>query len=83
MIHNFLVLFFLAKTSGVIINTCGWIKGIGYQQILYSLKAFEVDVVLVLDHERLFNDLVRSTSEVIKVVFLPKSGGVSINQIFR
>lgn len=66
-----------AKMSGVIINTCGWIKALGYKQLLYTATAFEVDVILVLDQERLYNELVRDVPNFIKVVLLPKSGGVS------
>ena len=35
-------------------------------------------MVLVLDQERLYNDLSRDLPSFVKVVFLPKSGGVSI-----
>lgn len=52
-------------------------KGEGYKQILHAAKAFEVDVILVLDQERLYNELVRDIPNFVKVVFLPKSGGVS------
>lgn len=64
------------RHSGVIINTCGWIKGEGYRQILNTGKAFEVDVILVLDQERLYNELVRDMPSYVKIVFLQKSGGV-------
>lgn len=70
----------LARTSGVIINTCGWVKGGGYKQLLHAATAFEVDVILVLDQERLYNELVRDMPSFVKVVFLPKSGGVSTQQ---
>lgn len=62
--------------SGIIINTCGWVKGPGYQLLLNSAKAFEVNVILVLDQERLFNEILRDVDSSINVVFLPKSGGV-------
>ena len=39
-------------------------------------QAFEVDVILVLDQERVYNELVRDMPEGVKVVWLPKSGGV-------
>lgn len=64
------------ETSGVIINTCGWVRGDGYLQIKHIAQAFEVDVILVLDQERVYNDLVRDMPEFVKVVWLPKSGGV-------
>ncbi|CAH0551674.1 unnamed protein product [Brassicogethes aeneus] len=64
------------RSSGVIINTCGWIKGGGYKQVLHAAKSFEVDVIMVLDQERLYNELVRDIPNFVKVVFLQKSGGV-------
>ncbi|XP_045112240.1 protein CLP1 homolog [Portunus trituberculatus] len=61
--------------SGVVINTCGWVKDEGYKSLTHVAQAFEVDVIIVLDQERLYNELVRDIP-FIKVVFLPKSGGV-------
>ncbi|XP_042869023.1 protein CLP1 homolog [Penaeus japonicus] len=61
--------------SGVVINTCGWIKNEGYKSLTHVAQAFEVDVIIVLDQERLYNELVRDIP-FIRVVFLPKSGGV-------
>lgn len=60
----------------MVINTCGWIKGEGYRQLLHCVTAFEADVILVLDQERLYNELVRDVPNFVKVVLLPKSGGV-------
>ncbi|XP_066262682.1 protein CLP1 homolog [Euwallacea similis] len=72
------------RNSGVIINTCGWIKGDGYKQLLESGRAFEVDIVLVLDQERLYNELVRDMPNYVKIVFLQKSGGVvELSKNFR
>lgn len=65
-----------ASVGGCIINTCGWVKGSGYQALVHCASAFEVDVVLVLDHERLYNELKRDLPHFVKVVLLPKSGGV-------
>ena len=65
-----------AKVGGVVINTCGWVRGEGYNQIRHIAQAFQVDVILVLDQERLYNDLVRDMPEFVKIVWLPKSGGV-------
>lgn len=67
-----------ANASGVIINTCGWIRGDGYKQILHIAQSFKVDVILVLDQERLYNELQRDLPNFVRVVFLPKSRGVSI-----
>ena len=63
--------------SGVVINTCGWVKGGGYQMLLHAAKAFQVDLVVVLDQERLYNELDKDLKKFgTKVVFQPKSGGV-------
>jgi len=65
-----------AEVSGVVINTCGWVRGEGYNQIRHIAQAFEVDVIVVLDQERLYNDLVRDMPPFVKVVWQPRSGGV-------
>lgn len=65
-----------ANISGVIINTCGWVKENGYQSLTHIAQAFEVDVIAVLDQERLYNELVRDMPPFVRVVFLPKNGGV-------
>ncbi|OZC07911.1 Pre-mRNA cleavage complex II protein Clp1 [Onchocerca flexuosa] len=51
-----------ATYGGVIINTCA--------------EEFEVDVVIVLDHERLYNELQRDLPSFVKILHQPKSGGV-------
>ncbi|XP_069192677.1 protein CLP1 homolog isoform X1 [Procambarus clarkii] len=61
--------------SGVVINTCGWVRDEGYKSLAHVAQAFEVDVIIVLGQERLYNELAREIS-FIKIVFLPKSGGV-------
>uniref|UniRef100_A0A5F8H9W0 Uncharacterized protein n=1 Tax=Monodelphis domestica TaxID=13616 RepID=A0A5F8H9W0_MONDO len=62
--------------SGCVINTCGWVKGSGYQALVHAASAFEVDVVVVLDQERLYNELKRDLPHFVRTVLLPKSGGV-------
>ena len=61
----------------MIINTCGWVKGSGYKHLLHAARAFEVVAIFVLDQERLYNELLRDIPSFVKVVLLPKSGGVS------
>lgn len=61
----------------MIINTCGWVKGDGYQHLLHAAQAFEVGAIFVLDQERLYNELLRDIPKFVQVVYLPKSGGVS------
>ena len=45
--------------------------------IVSSHSLHSVDVVFVLDHERLFHDLQRELPRSTQIVPLPKSGGVS------
>lgn len=63
-------------TSGCVINTSGWIKDEGYKSILHTAEEFEVSTVLVLDQERLRVELKRDLPDYVKVLSLPKSGGV-------
>ncbi|KAF7638856.1 hypothetical protein Mgra_00001665 [Meloidogyne graminicola] len=56
--------------SGYIVNTCGWVKGDGYACIVNAAEAFEPDVVIVLDHERLYIELQQDLPSYLK------SGGV-------
>lgn len=65
-----------AKASGIIINTCGWVEGAGYDVILHIMKAFNVDVILVMNHDKLYSSLVTFMNEGVTVVKLPTSGGI-------
>ncbi|KAK6019829.1 Pre-mRNA cleavage complex II protein Clp1 [Ostertagia ostertagi] len=47
-----------------------------YACIVSAAEAFEVDVVVVLDHERLYNELQRDLPTFVKILHQPKSGGV-------
>lgn len=64
------------SSAGVVVNTCGWVEGLGYQLLVDSVRAMRADVVVVLGHERLYNDLASELAESeVEVVKLPKSGG--------
>lgn len=43
-----------ARASGLVINTMGWVDGMGYDLIKDAIKAFAVDVVVVMGHDRTF-----------------------------
>ena len=45
------------QAAGLIVNTMGFIEGLGYELLLHAISAFRADVVLVLGQERLFNQL--------------------------
>jgi len=68
-----------ASSSGIIVNTMGWVDGQGYLLLCEAIDAFEPDIILVIAHERLYSDLQNSISKLnpnIQIVKMPKSGGV-------
>lgn len=63
----------------MVINTCGWVDALGYELLVYSIDTLAADVVLVIDHERLYSDLCKAyQSKNIRVIKLSKSGGVRL-----
>lgn len=64
------------NASGVVINTGGWVRGAGYDALKHAAGSFEVDIIIVLDQERLYNQLKSELPDFVKIVLLPKSGGV-------
>ncbi|KAF1329876.1 Pre-mrna cleavage complex ii protein clp1, partial [Globisporangium splendens] len=69
------------SASGCIINTSGWVDGLGYDLLVESIQAFEADVVLVIGQDRLFSRLQSSfassgTNQSLSIVKLARSGGV-------
>lgn len=74
-----------SKASGCIVDTCGWVEGLGYKLTLSIIKKLNADVVLVMGQDRLLNDLKRDLQQTkTSVVKLPPSGGASArNQVYR
>ncbi|KAJ0098477.1 hypothetical protein Patl1_22123 [Pistacia atlantica] len=66
------------SAAGMVINTMGWIEGVGYELILHAIDTFNANVVLVLGQEKLFSMLrdVLKNKPNVDVVKLQKSGGV-------
>ncbi|KAG8044462.1 hypothetical protein GUJ93_ZPchr0121g47 [Zizania palustris] len=67
-----------SRAAGMIINTMGWVEGLGYELLLNAIETFEANVVLVLGQEKLWKmlkDAVQSKPN-IDVVKLHKSEGV-------
>jgi len=62
--------------SGAIINSCGWVEGAGYELQIAAAKAFNVDVIFVVGHDKLFNELQQESKVAASVLKLAKSGGV-------
>ncbi|KAF9163443.1 hypothetical protein BGX21_008628 [Mortierella sp. AD011] len=66
-----------ARKSGIVIDTNGLIDSTGYEIIANCIKAFSVDVIIVLGHERLYSDMTRLHQKSgVAVIKLAKSGGV-------
>ena len=66
-----------AQSSGVIINTPGWVTGKGFNILRETIRTTKSNIVIVLDNERLYSDLNKELkNENVDVVKLPKSGGV-------
>jgi polyribonucleotide 5'-hydroxyl-kinase len=69
----------IARTSGLVINTCGMVEGLGRQLLVHAATTFKVHVILVLDDDRLENALKQEKALVdagVAVAKLAKSGGV-------
>ncbi|KAH3711010.1 hypothetical protein DPMN_070509 [Dreissena polymorpha] len=62
--------------SGVIINTGGWVRGSGYDSLKHTAGSFEVDIIAILDQERLYTEMKRDMPDFVQIILLPKSGGV-------
>uniref|UniRef100_M4BKZ7 Protein CLP1 homolog n=1 Tax=Hyaloperonospora arabidopsidis (strain Emoy2) TaxID=559515 RepID=M4BKZ7_HYAAE len=70
------------NASGCVINTCGWVDGMGFDLLVDAIKDFEVDVVLVIGQDRLYSrlqsTLTGATSSGVdrSIVKLTRSDGV-------
>lgn len=60
--------------AGILVDASGWIEDAGYDLLLHVIRALDIDVVLVLGHDRLYSML--TTDLHAKIVKLPRSGGV-------
>ena len=66
-----------ARSSGILVNTNGWIQDEGYQLLLHTVSALRINVVLVMGHDRLYS-MMKSTltkqKDDMKVIKMPRSG---------
>jgi polyribonucleotide 5'-hydroxyl-kinase len=66
-----------ARAAGCVVNTMGWIDGVGLELLLHAREALKIDHVLVIGQERLFGQLQQKLKGTDCQVFrLQKSGGV-------
>mmetsp|Transcript_25890 Transcript_25890/g.90145 ORF Transcript_25890/g.90145 Transcript_25890/m.90145 type:complete len:300 (-) Transcript_25890:255-1154(-) len=49
----------MARASGLIINTGGWVDGLGKELLVYTARQLAVDIVLVMGQDKLHADLKR------------------------
>ncbi|GBF95017.1 hypothetical protein Rsub_07518 [Raphidocelis subcapitata] len=69
--------------AGMVVNTLGWVEGLGYELLLHVVRAVKADVLVVMEQDRLYNQLKSalggeegSMGRPLQVVKLPKSGGI-------
>ncbi|KAJ0712436.1 putative pre-mRNA cleavage complex subunit Clp1, P-loop containing nucleoside triphosphate hydrolase [Helianthus annuus] len=75
-----------SRAAGMVINTMGFIDGLGYDLLLHAIDTFQATVVLVMGQDKLCSMLkdVLKQKPNVDVVKLQKSGGVvSRNSKFR
>jgi polyribonucleotide 5'-hydroxyl-kinase len=69
-----------ARASGIVVNTCGWIDGEGFNVLMHALDAFKIDIVLVIGHDKLYSTFLTALKgrpeQSVTVVKLQRSGGV-------
>jgi polyribonucleotide 5'-hydroxyl-kinase len=67
-----------ARSSGILVNTNGWIQDEGYLLLLHTVSALRINIVLVMGHDRLYSMMKNALKkqESIKVIKIPRSGGV-------
>lgn len=44
----------MEKASGIIVNGFGWIEDVGYDLILHTIQSLQINVVLVMGHDKLY-----------------------------
>lgn len=66
-----------AKSSGVIVNTCGIFEGLGHDVIASIIRLLAIDIVLVMGSDKVYSSLTSNLPhETAIIVTLPRSGGV-------
>ena len=70
------------RSSGIIVNTNGWIQDEGFQLLLHTVEVMEINVVLIMGHDRLYSLMTNHFKKnppvdgaPPKIIKLPRSGG--------
>lgn len=53
-----------------------WVEGLGLELLAHAITVLDIDVVLVMKHDRLYADMVATLPRSVAVINLPRSGGV-------
>ena len=51
-------------------------EGLGLQLLAHAITVLDIDVVLVMKHDRLYADMVATLPRSVAVINLPRSGGM-------
>lgn len=66
-----------AKSSGIIVNTCGIFESLGHDVITSIIQLLSIDIVLVMGSDKVYSSLTSNLPhEAAIIVTLPRSGGV-------
>ncbi|OAF72090.1 hypothetical protein A3Q56_00134 [Intoshia linei] len=67
----------LVNQSGFIINTSSHVADGELQSVIATIKSFKVDIVIIMDSEKLVSDINKHLgNEIVKILLVPKSSGV-------
>ena len=66
------------KKGGVVVNSCGWVDGLGYTLLKDSIKAMKIETVLVLGEEALLENLKTDFPVGVQLHLVPKNPGASV-----
>lgn len=70
----------IERSSGIIVNTNGWIQDEGFQLLLHTVDVMNINVILIMGHDRLYSLMTNHFKKnpvdaPPKIIKLPRSGG--------
>ncbi|EQC29073.1 hypothetical protein SDRG_13229 [Saprolegnia diclina VS20] len=63
------------ELNGAVINTCGWVDDLGYQLLLHAVRAFAVDILVVLGSHSVYDQLLQDAPPSTTLFNLPRAAG--------
>jgi len=68
-----------ARMAGMILNSCGWVDGDGYDALVFAAETLGVDTFVVIADDRLYSRLsTYFAHRDVRVLRAPKTGGVVV-----